>query len=512
MVVLCPDKKNYKARQKFRFGIFRHNTDKMTVHQAGAQQRSSHGMATQMAEVFSGQRQQMHVFRQEPLVERKKRLRKLKAWIHKHRPAIHQAMHSDFRKPSQEVDAIEIFHVLQEIKVALDELNQWAESKKVDAPLTMLGTTSYIQYEPKGVCLIISPWNYPFSLAVAPMVSAIAAGNTVILKPSEHTPHVSALMAKMAHEIFKKEEVAVFEGGADVATALLDLPFDHIFFTGSPAVGKIIMKAAAEHLTSVTLELGGKSPAIVAADADIAEAAERIAVAKFVNNGQTCIAPDYVLVDSRVAEKFSAELIQKKKTLFAGNAKSFEHSEDYCRIVNDHHHERLTELVEDAVRKGARILSDGVHNKADRFFHPVVLTNIPADARLVDEEIFGPVLPVITFDEISEAISMVNSKPKPLALYIFSRKKGIQNRVLKEISAGGVCINDCGIHFLNHKLPFGGVNHSGIGKSHGQYGFLAFSNEKPVLKQRSGITSVKAFYPPYTATSRRLMDWFLKLF
>jgi aldehyde dehydrogenase (NAD+) len=449
--------------------------------------------------------------RTKPLAHRKEKLNRLRNWIHQNKSAIHQAMYDDFRKNPVEVDGIEIFHVLSEIKLAVSHLEEWAAAKKVDAPLTMLGTRSFIQYEPRGVCLIISPWNYPFSLAVGPLISAIAAGNAVVMKPSELTPNVSGLLARMVCEVFTDGSVAAFEGGPEISKQLLSLPFDHIFFTGSPAIGKIVMKAAAEHLTSVTLELGGKSPTIVTDSANINDAAERSAVAKFVNNGQTCVAPDYILVDEKIADKFMERFIQKTEKLFAQNG-SFENSGNYCRIVNERHFNRLNEILQDALQRGATLRWGGKTNPESRFMHPVVLTNVAPDARVMEEEIFGPIIPIVTYKKIEDAVAVINSKPKALALYVFTTSSKIRNLVLNQTSSGGVCINDCGIHFLHHNLPFGGVNNSGIGKSHGHFGFLAFSNEKPVLKQRSGFTSVKAFYPPYTAASKKLMDWFLKLF
>ena len=284
--------------------------------------------------LFEKKRNSLPALRTEPLKNRRQRLSSLHHWIHANRPAIHKAMFDDFRKPSAEVDAIEIFHVLNEIRLAIDNLEDWARPKKVDAPLTMLGTRSFIQYEPRGVCLIISPWNYPFSLAVGPLVSALAAGNSVVLKPSEHTPHVSALLKRMCEEVFSDDIVSVVEGDAEISKSLLKLPFDHIFFTGSPAIGKVVMKAAAENLSSVTLELGGKSPTIVTDSANLNDACERIAVSKFVNNGQTCVAPDYVLVDETVLERFVSLLISKLKLMFSENG-NFESAPSYCRIVNE---------------------------------------------------------------------------------------------------------------------------------------------------------------------------------
>jgi len=464
-----------------------------------------------ISQIFENQRKASLTLRTESLSNRKERLIKIRNWIHKHRSDIHQAMHADFSKAPVEVDGIEIFHVLNEIKHTLGNLDAWAKPKKVDAPITMLGTRSFIQYEPRGVCLTIAPWNYPFSLAIGPVVSALAAGNTVMIKPSELTPHVSSLMKKMFDELFEEKIAFVCEGAADVSQYLLTLPFDHIFFTGSPSIGKVVMKAAAENLSSVTLELGGKSPTIVTASARLKEAAERIAVAKFVNNGQTCVAPDYLLVDEKIAPSFIHVFIEQIKKLFAENG-AFEDSKSYCRIVNERHFIRLNELLQDALTKGAKLEFGGKVDQQTRFIHPMVLSQVSNDSRILEEEIFGPILPIITYTTLGEAVQIINSKPKALALYIFSTENKEQKKVLKETSAGAVCINDAGIHFLHHDLPFGGVNNSGIGKSHGHFGFLTFSNEKPVLKQKRGITSVKGFYPPYTNTSRKLMDWFLKLF
>lgn len=461
--------------------------------------------------IFYDCRKSVPALRTEPIRERKKRLSSLRLWIHQNRSEIHKAIYADFQKPSLEADATEIFHVLNEIQTALNNLDQWSAPKKIDAPLFMIGTRSYIQYEPLGVCLIIAPWNYPFSLAVGPLVSALAAGNCAIIKPSEITPYVSALLKKMSADVFDPSIVSVCEGGAEISQQLLTLPFDHIFFTGSSRVGKIIMKAAAENLTSVTLELGGKSPAIVTASANIRDAAERIAIGKFVNNGQTCIAPDYILADEKISAAFMNELIRKTKKHFSDND-DFETSRSYCRIVNEKHFLRISDLLDDAVQKGAKIVWDGKIDRVTRFIHPVILTKVPENSRIMNEEIFGPVLPVITYNNIEEAIDFINRKPKALALYLFGNESRLQQKVLKETSSGTTCMNDCAIQFLHHNLPFGGVNNSGIGKSHGFYGFQTFSNEKPVLKQKSGFTSVKAFYPPYTGRARQLMDWFLKLF
>lgn len=462
--------------------------------------------------VFQNMKAGFQKLRTEPVKNRKARLNKLRSWVKTNREAIREAMHSDFRKPAAEVDTTEILPVLDEIKQALENLDRWIKPKKVDAPITMLGTRSGIMYEPRGVCLIISPWNYPFNLSAGPLVSALAAGNTVVLKPSEMTPHTSALIKRMSQEVFTENEVVVIEGGTHTSTELLSLPFDHIFFTGSPAIGKVVMKAAAEHLASVTLELGGKSPTIVTESANIKEAAQRIAVTKFINNGQTCIAPDYILVHQQVAGDLIKQLKEQIPALFGGSNKHIADSPDYARIVNEKHFARLSDLLREAESKGAKVELGGEMDFSQRFIHPIVLSNVSKQSRIMEEEIFGPILPVITYASLEEAIDFVNNKPKPLALYVFSSNRQQIERVKKETSSGSVCINDCAIQFLHPYLPFGGVNTSGIGKSHGYAGFLAFSNEKPVLRQRSGFTAFRLFYPPYTQSVQRMINWVLKLF
>lgn len=463
------------------------------------------------AEIFRNCRKAVPALRVEPLTERLKRLTALRSWIVQNRSAIHQAVHADFCKPAMETDLTEIFHVLNEIKVARRSLERWAAPSSVNAPLYLPGTRAWIEYEPRGVCLIIAPWNYPFTLAAGPLVSALAAGNSVVIKPSEITPTVSALIKKMCDELFDPSVVAVCEGGVTIAQALLAQPFDHIFFTGSPTVGKVVMKAAAEHLTSVTLELGGKSPALVSSTAKLNDAAERIAVAKFLNNGQTCIAPDYVLADKAIAGELVERLIQTTKKMYSPGVE-FEHAEDYGRIINESHFIRIEALLQNAIDDGAKIAWQGKRDKTARFMHPVILTEVPLGSRIMTEEIFGPVLPVIAYDTLDDALTIVNSLPKPLAFYVFTSDESTRIKAVKQTSAGTMCINDCAVQFLHHELPFGGVNNSGIGKAHGYHGFLAFSNEKPVLKQKSGYNGVKTFYPPFTKRTKQLMDWFLKLF
>jgi len=302
------------------------------------------------------------------------------------------------------------------------------------------------------------------------------------------------------------------EGGPEVSTYLLSFPFDHIFFTGSPAVGKIVMKAAAHHLASVTLELGGKSPTIIDASANLRDSAKRVAFGKFFNNGQTCIAPDYVLIEEKVKEPFLQELKKYVKELFGQEDTLDESSPNYARIVNDKNFQRLNRLLLDAVQKGATLELSGPVNPESRFIHPMILSNVSTDASIMEEEIFGPILPILTFQSVDEVLRIVNRGPKPLALYIFSTNRRFREAILTETSTGGVCINDCVMQFTHPGLPFGGVNNSGIGKSHGRFGFLAFSNEKPVLKQKNGFAAPYLLYPPYKPAMKKVVDILLRWF
>lgn len=450
--------------------------------------------------------------RGEPIANRKKRINRLYDWIFANREKIQLAVHQDFKKPLLEVDTSEIYPVVAEIRYSLANLDAWSKPKKIDAPLTYLGTRAEVRFEPKGVCLIIAPWNFPFNLCIGPLVSCLAAGNTAILKPSELTPHTSTLIKEMIAETFEEDTVAVIEGGAEASTHLLNLPFDHIFFTGSPSIGKIVMKAAASNLTSVTLELGGKSPTIIDATANLTDVAKRIAFGKFLNNGQACIAPDYVLVEEKIKDKFIEALRTAVLKLFGEHNTITEHSPSYARIVNDRHFSRINLLIQDALQKGSKLEMQGEVNEQTRFIHPMILSDVPTNCLLMEEEIFGPVLPVLTFNSPDEVIHLINSKPKPLALYIFSHSRKFRENILSQTSSGSVVINDCVLQFTHPNLPFGGVNNSGIGKSHGHYGFMAFSNEKPILRQKSGFSSLYFLYPPYTNNMKKLVNILLRWF
>ena len=452
--------------------------------------------------VFEAQKSRSQMLRSESLADRKYKLKKIERWLLENTDSVVEALYKDFKKPETEVFLSEIQPVTAEIRHALRNLHKWARPKRVPAPLTMLGTVSHIHLEPKGTCLIIAPWNFPFMLTVLPLVEAIAAGNTAILKPSELTPNTAQLIEDMVGELFSEDEVKVVQGEVEASRQLLTLPFDHIFFTGSPAVGKIVMEAASKNLTSVTLELGGKSPVIVDKTANVADAAEKIAWSKFINCGQTCVAPDHLYVHESIENKFTEELKRTLKKRFYENGKVSEI--DYGRIVNDRHFKRLSLLMEDMVDNGGEILHGGSVEAEKRLIEPTLVTKLPTTSKLMQEEIFGPILPIIPFSSLDEVIDKILQMPKPLALYHYSRSRSNSKRIIEELPAGGICINDSVVHFTHYNLPFGGVNNSGIGKSHGYYGFLAFSNQKPVLKQRIGFTTVKTFYPPYNQLIKKL--------
>lgn len=425
-----------------------------------------------------------------------------------YRDVIIEALDKDLGKPQVEAEMTEIYQIIGDIKHVKRNLHKWMRNKKVSTPLSMLGASSYIKYESKGVCLIISPWNFPFNLTFGPLVSALAAGNTAIIKPSEMTPHSSALMKNIIDTVFSEDEVALVEGKVETSTDLLKLPFNHIFFTGSPVVGKIVMKAAAEHLASVTLELGGKSPTIIDNTANLKTAAKKIMWGKFMNCGQICVSPDYVLIHESKKESFIEACKTWLTEFFGENPKA---SNSYGRIVTDKHYKRLIAHLEDAKSKKASIIAGGQSDKASKYIAPTIITELDDDTSLLNEEIFGPILPIITYKTIDEAVDYIKSSERPLALYIYSKNKGNINTILKNTRAGGTCINNNIIHYANHNLPFGGVNNSGIGKSHGYHGFKAFSNERAVAKQISfGIAEL--LFPPYTSYKEKLARWTIKWF
>lgn len=440
--------------------------------------------------------------------ERIERIKRVQQWMFAHQSELEKAMYDDFRKPSAEVGLAELMTVNGEIKHTVKNLKRWMRPQRVPTPLSLIGTKSHVYHEPKGNVLIIAPWNYPFSLIVKPLVSAIGAGNVCILKPSEMTPHTAALLTRMVGELFPPEEVAIFEGDASISQALLELPFNHIFFTGSPAVGRVVMAAAAKHLTSVTLELGGKSPAIVDESANVKQAAEQLAWGKCLNNGQTCIAPDYLLIHESIKQPFMDAMRSTLTGMYGADGQAVEASDSYARIVNRKHFERVRSLVEDAVSKGANVTVGGRMNEADNFIEPTVLENVTDDMRVMQDEIFGPVLPVLTYKTLDEALRIVNSREKPLALYIHSRNRKNTQYILDRSTAGDTVVNDTLLQFGNVELPFGGVNNSGLGKSNGFFSFVEFSNQRGVMQRDFG--TMKFIYPPYTDRVKKLINFFAK--
>jgi aldehyde dehydrogenase (NAD+) len=366
----------------------------------------------------------------------------------------------------------------------------------------MLGTKSKIINEPKGVSLIISPWNYPFNLSFGPMIWSIAAGNTVVLKPSEMTPAMSKVISEIVSESFDSNLVSVIQGDASVARYLTQQPFDHIFFTGSPAVGKQVMAEAAKNLSSVTLELGGKSPVIIDSTADLKKAAQSISFGKFANNGQTCIAPDYIYVHQSVKQAFLNAMTNSIQEQY-GNQDKLSSNSDYCRIVNQAHFQRISGLISSAVEEGASIYQGGESVESQCFIAPTILTEVNPDSEIMQQEIFGPVLPVLAFSDIDKVIATINSNPKPLALYVFSKQKQFTDKVIQQTSAGDSAINATVIHILHQNLPFGGVNNSGIGKVGGVWGYQAFSHQRSIVDDKLGLSGMLS--PPYTPKVKRMV-------
>jgi len=418
-------------------------------------------------------------------------LQQLAKIIQENENLIFDAIHQDLRKPATEAFTSEILGVLSEIKYVLKHLKTWMKPKKVATPLTFFPSSSFIYSEPLGVALIIAPWNYPFALTIQPLIGAIAAGNCAILKPSEQTPHTSKAIAQIINNNFDTSFIAAIEGGIETNQALLAEKFDHIFFTGGTAIGKIVMEAAAKHLTPVTLELGGKSPCIVDAETNLEITAKRIIWGKFYNAGQTCVAPDYLLVQKNIKAALIEKLLEFVKTFYGDNPQQ---SPDLARVVNVRQFDRLVNLLDEG-----KILIGGNHDRSDRFIAPTLIDGVLPNSKIMSDEIFGPILPILEYDQLSEAIAFVNARPKPLALYFFSSNKQNQQRILQEISYGGGCLNDIIMHLGNPELPFGGVGNSGIGSYHGKSTFDTFSHRKSILKN-SFRFDLKFRYPPYTMT------------
>lgn len=432
---------------------------------------------------------------------RLKMLQLLREVIQRNEAEIMKALNDDLHKSEFEAYATEIGLVLDSIKFFLKHLKGWSRPKRVRTPLTQFGAASYVYYEPYGTVLIIGPFNYPFQLVIEPLVGAIAAGNCAVLKPSEFTPNVSKIITKMIRETFADEYIRVIEGAREETAALIHASFDYIFFTGSVPVGKIVMEAAAKKLIPVTLELGGKSPCIVDKEANIRVAAERIAWGKFLNAGQTCVAPDYLLVHKDVKQEF---LKQMKKTLQDFYGDDALASEDYGRVVNERHMDRLIGLLD-----SEKIVIGGQYNKSKLYIQPTLMVDVSWDDKVMEDEIFGPILPVLEYDDLNELIHRVNSRPRPLAFYVFTENRSIQEKLIRDTSYGGGCINDTISHLATPYLPFGGVGPSGMGAYHGRQSFETFSHRKSILRKTTRW-SFRFLYPPYDKKKISLLRRFLK--
>ena len=449
-------------------------------------------------ELLSGLRATFESGRTRPMAWRRRQLEGLLRMLDECESEFIEALSHDLGRPVLEALGSDIGHSRLDIRYTLKHFEHWARTKKVKPGLLSLPATAEIISEPLGVALIISPWNYPVQLLVEPMAAALAAGNCVVAKPSEHSPATTAVLAHRLPQYLDNEAVVVVEGAVPETTRLLEQRFDHIFFTGSTSVGKVVMAAAAKHLTPVTLELGGKSPAIVAADADLTVSARRIAFGRLMNAGQTCIAPDYVLVDESVKDRFVDEITSVIRGFYGDNPRS---SPDLARIVDVRHHARLTGLI---ASSGGTIACGGEGDEASRYLAPTVIVDPDLDAPIMNEEIFGPVLPVVSVASVDEAISFVTARPKPLALYVFSESSELVDRVLARTSSGGVAVNHALVHILPETLPFGGVGASGMGAYHGRVGFDAFSHRKSVLR-KSVKPDPSLLYPPYSTLKERVI-------
>lgn len=432
---------------------------------------------------------------------RKEQLKKLSKAIKSYESDILEALYTDLGKNKVEAYATEIGITLKSIKNARKELKNWTKTKNVDTPLYLFPTKSYIKKEPYGTVLIIAPFNYPFQLVFEPLIGAIAAGNTAIIKPSELTPNVARVIKRLINETFDANYIEVIEGGIEETQTLIHLPFDYVFFTGSENVGKIVYQAASENLVPVTLEMGGKSPVIVDETANIKVASERICFGKFTNAGQTCVAPDYILVHESVKDDLITAL---SKTLREFYGQNIQQSPDYGRIVNLKNYHRMTSLLNSAQMN---IVFGGHSDEDERYIEPTLLDHVTNDSAIMQEEIFGPILPILTYQSLDEAIAFIHQRPKPLSLYLFSEDENATQRVINELSFGGGAINDTLMHLANPKLPFGGVGASGMGRYHGKYSFDTFTHEKSYIFKSTRLES-GVHLPPYKGKFKYIKAFF----
>ena len=432
---------------------------------------------------------------------RKETLKKLLYNIQKSEDLIVKALYDDFKKPEFEAILTETNYVISELKDTIKNINKWAKRKRVFPSLLNFPSTDYIFKEPYGNVLVIAPWNYPFQLALCPLISAVAAGNRVVLKPSELTPNTSAIIARIVEKTFHNSHVEVFEGGVEVSNKLLAQRWDYIFFTGSVSVGKIVAKAAAENLTPITLELGGKNPCVIDETANLKLAAKRIVWGKFINAGQTCIAPDYILIQKNMKVNFIGFLIEE---IIKAYGKKMDKSPDFARIINTKNWLRLANMIEPE-----KVIFGGETDANALYISPTLIEEPALDSPVMKEEIFGPILPILTYESQSDIEDVINRYEKPLAFYIFSENKSFAKKLIKTYSFGGGCINDTVVHFSNKRLPFGGVGHSGIGAYHGQLSFDIFSHHKAIVKKGNWL-DLPMRYAPYKgklASIKKVLDW-----
>jgi NAD-dependent aldehyde dehydrogenases len=426
--------------------------------------------------------------RTRPIPFRIEQLNKLKQAVIQYDEALVVALKKDLNKPEFEAYTTEIGYVLQSIDHTVKHLEKWSKEKHVKVPFFVLPSTSSIRYEPYGTVLVIAPFNYPFQLLIEPLIGAIAAGNTAVLKPSEYTQNVEAVILKMFSEFFDEDYIAVVTGGREVTTELIHSKFDYIFFTGSQNVGKVVMKAAAENLVPVTLELGGKSPVIVHEDANIQVAVKRIVWGKYINAGQVCVAPDYIYVHKSIEAEFISEVL---KTIIEYYGPLPQNSPDYCRIISQKQLSRLIDIIDQN-----KVIHGGQYDLEQLYLAPTVMTGVTWDDAIMQDEIFGPVMPIMTYDSIEEVVDIITSKDKPLAFYVFSESEIVQNYLIDQIPFGGGCINDTILHVASPHLPFGGIGTSGMGSYHGEDSFRTFSHQKSILKHNTKINHGLMF-PPY---------------
>ena len=452
-----------------------------------------------LEEIFEAQGTQRWAVANTTAKERIVKLRSLRKAIVERQQEFYDAVWEDFHKPKTEAWMTEIFPALEEIDYAIKHLRKWMRSKAGDFSLLFLTSGSVSHFEPKGRVLIMAPWNYPFLLFISPIAAAIAAGNVVIAKPSHKTPHVAAFLESLIADVFEKDEIAVVQGaGAEVGDALLALPFDHVFFTGSPKVGAHVAEMAAKVHASVTLELGGKSPTIILDSVKIADAARKIAWGKCLNAGQTCIAPDYVLCPRNLVQPLAEAVADNIKKMYGDTEDARRDCENFVRIIESKAVERHKALMLDAVAKGAKAVIGGAEycDSGARYTPATVLTGVTPEMDIMKSEIFGPILPIVAYDSLDEAIAFVQSRPKPLALYIFGKSQRDIKRALYETTSGSTCVNHCILQIENLSMPFGGVGMSGTGNYHGIYGFKTFSHERNHMYQ-GNIDTIAGLYPPY---------------